>query len=224
MALSEPTQFKSSSQIGPEPGAACITELSLSKNPSWWQTTTAASSPKASSQTVPHTPARRISRRPWSPSVRRISLSTSVPASKQDIPTSSWCRQLCEPHPACPHSTRAFSIPLHRMSSNQICPSPGSAGYHMPSVKPSCRQTTRAFVTLKPSSQTVPHSPAMEIWRRPWSPSVRRMLMGPESKHNTPTSSWCLQSWEPHPEWPHSERALSLPVHSKSSNQICPVP
>jgi len=42
----------------------------------------------------------------------------------QEIATSSWCPQSRTPHPLCEHSPMCLSVPIQRMSSNQICRSP----------------------------------------------------------------------------------------------------
>jgi len=39
----------------------------------------------------------------------------------QEIATSSWCPQSRTPHPLCEHSPMCLSVPVQRISSNQIC-------------------------------------------------------------------------------------------------------
>ena len=59
---------------------------------------------------------------------------------------------------------------MQRTSSNQMGPDPrpnAAAGWAMPFANPNIRQTTVASMSLKLSSQTVPHSLAMKTSSRP---------------------------------------------------------
>mmetsp|Transcript_13801 Transcript_13801/g.27902 ORF Transcript_13801/g.27902 Transcript_13801/m.27902 type:complete len:245 (+) Transcript_13801:315-1049(+) len=117
--------------------------------------------------------------------LKGVSQPSRCPAAemRQSTPTSSRWTQLCAPQPPCAHSVRLPSAPVHRRSSSQIGPEPDATWLPLstkpPVSYPSWRQTTRASLSPKASSQTVPHSPRNLTSRRPRSPSVSRTSMGP---------------------------------------------
>lgn len=78
--------------------------------------------------------------------------------------------QLWFDHPLWPHIFKLLSLPIHFMSSSQICPlpDPNEGNVFVAPAYPSCLHTTWASYLSHPSLQTVPQYPTRNTSTRPW--------------------------------------------------------
>mmetsp|Transcript_41183 Transcript_41183/g.97620 ORF Transcript_41183/g.97620 Transcript_41183/m.97620 type:complete len:228 (-) Transcript_41183:1260-1943(-) len=98
-------------------------------------------------------------------------------AASQHTDVSSLCPQLCPPQPRNEHVVISSSPPPQRTSSIQMMPRPLLPEFQRapnvpPPARPKERHTTWALPSEKPSSHTVPHSPACITSMRPHAPSA----------------------------------------------------